>query len=570
MRYVVLFACLVLMPGPSVSIAQPHSLFVSPAWLADRLDAPNVVMFHIGVKAEYDTAHIAGAQFLDISEISVRSPQRSLEMPAIEVLDSVFEARGISDKSIVILYFGKDWVTPTARVYVTLDYVGLGDRTYILNGGLPAWIAAGYPVTTAIPVIRQGLMTPHLGDQVLIETDRLSSRLGDSRVSIIDARDIEFYQGTDPGSGVRAGHIPGAVSIPYSTVLDSLLRTKDLASLRQLFTEAGVKTGGEVVTYCHVGQQASLLYVAAKELGYIPHLYDGSFQAWSREPSLPVDRPMEQWLPRLISTGELEERLGRGDLSLIDLRSDLPAYLKGHIPGAVYVHLESLRASGYGVPTDVLSPEGYASLLSQLGIRLDRPVVIYSSAEGVHFTATYLAWLLLGFGHQQISILDGGFEKWTAEGRTISMSYPDISPSQFPSSPSTLQRARLAQVRWIEEQKTGILVDARSPAQFEGREGPQMRLGHIPGAINHFWKTDLVRRDSLTVWRDLEELRESYQRQGITPEQRIVVYCNSGAEASHVFFTLYCLLRYPNVRVYVPSYTEWAERDELPIETARQ
>jgi thiosulfate/3-mercaptopyruvate sulfurtransferase len=196
-------------------------------------------------------------------------------------------------------------------------------------------------------------------------------------------------------------------------------------------------------------------------------------------------------------------------------------------------------------------------------------VVIYASAGHSHVSATYLAWILLGFGHPEILVLEGGYEQWFKEGRPVSRTYPDIQLGIFPSSPSTLQRARLPQVRWIVDQKMGVLVDARSKEQYDGTEGPQMRRGHVPGAINHFWKSDLVESESGTVWKTLEELRTSYVRQGITPERRIVVYCNSGAEASHVFFSLYCLLKYPNVRVYVPSYTEWAENEELPVETAR-
>lgn len=569
MRRFVLLAILTFLAAHSDVSAQSRSIFVSPTWLGERIADPELVLFQVGTKAEYDSMHIPGAQYLNVGDISLRTPERSLEMPPLEMLDSLLEIRGVSDNSTVVIYYGNDWVTPTARAYVTLDYLGLGDRTFILNGGLPAWTAAGNSVTSAAPKIRKGSLTPRVRENVLVETEWISSRLGDSTLFLIDARDPEFYNGVDPGSGVRAGHIPGAHSIPYSSVVDSAHRVNDVPSLRRIFAESGVREGAEVVTYCHVGQQASLMYVAAKELGYTPHLYDGSFQAWSKDESLPVSRPMKQWLPKRVSTADLEALIKRDSLVLIDLRSDLPSYLKGHLPGALYLHLESLRATNNGTPTDLLTPEAYASLFGQLGIRFDQPVVIYASAEGSHFMATYLAWILLGFGHHDIFLLEGGYEKWIKEGRTVTRSYPDTKPSNFPSSGSTFQRARLPQVRWIVDQKMGILVDARSPAQYEGSEGPQMRLGHIPGAINHFWKTDLVPTDSGTVWKNLEDLRSSYERQGITPDKRIVVYCNSGAEASHVYFSLYCLLQYPNVRVYVPSYTEWAELEDLPVETGR-
>lgn len=130
-----------------------RSPFVSPSWLAQRLKNPSLVIFHIGVKAEYDTVHIPGAQFLQLNEITTRTPEGiTFELPSVAYLDSVFESKGVSDNSTIVLYFfGNNWVTPTTRVYFTLDYLGAGNRTFILNGGLRPWRAQGRPVTSAVP-----------------------------------------------------------------------------------------------------------------------------------------------------------------------------------------------------------------------------------------------------------------------------------------------------------------------------------------------------------------------------------------------------------------------------------
>lgn len=274
--------------------------------------------------------------------------------------------------------------------------------------------------------------------------------------------------------------------------------------------------------------------------------------------------------PGLVSTDQLAAWQRERPVSLIDVRTDVFSYLKDHLPGATFLHTETLRASRGGIPTQLLDGPAYARLFGRLGLAFDRPVVIYSAGETHNIDATFLAWILAGFGHPRVFVLDGGYYKWLLEHRPVVRHYPRVAETRFPESPFAPEQASLSEVRAGMRDGTVLLVDARPPDQYAGEAGAQMRRGHIPGAVSHYWQSDLEREGFGYVWKTPERLRQEYAAQGITPDRDIIAYCNSATEASHVHFTLRYLLGYPRVRVYVGSWTEWAEREELPVETGGQ
>lgn len=296
--FVFLFALILFMaPGDSARAFAPEtkvreSMIVSADWLAKHLTDDGLVLLQVGDKKEYDAAHIAGAQFIQISDISTpRGQGLILELPPVDQLKATFEKLGVTDKSRIVVYFSKDWVTPTARVYFTLDYLGLGDRAAILDGGLPAWQAEKLPVTSEVRTPKPGNFTPHPNSKLVVDAAWVNSNLNKPGVAILDARASKFYTGEDVGQMPRGGHIPHAKSIPFSTLVeDSTNKFKSAEALRQLFATAGVNPKDSVATYCHIGQQASLLYFVARYLGYDAHLYDGSFQDWSNRSDLPVEK----------------------------------------------------------------------------------------------------------------------------------------------------------------------------------------------------------------------------------------------------------------------------------------
>jgi thiosulfate/3-mercaptopyruvate sulfurtransferase len=274
-------------PAPTVR----SSMVVTVEWVAQHLNDPNLVLLHVGQKDDFDAAHLPGAQFLPREAFGVRDVEMNLtlQLPPVATLVERLEALGVSNTSRVVLYFGTDWVTPTARAWLTFDYLGLGDRASILDGGLPAWKNAGRPVTTEVRDPRRGHLTPDVRPDVVADLAYVRAHLSSKEVTIVDCRLPRFYSGEDAGSMPRGGHVPGARNVPFDSLVRDDNRLKDVETLRQIMNAAGVGSGQRVVTYCHIGQQASLGYFVAKYLGYPVRLYDGSFEEWSRHTDLPVE-----------------------------------------------------------------------------------------------------------------------------------------------------------------------------------------------------------------------------------------------------------------------------------------
>jgi thiosulfate/3-mercaptopyruvate sulfurtransferase len=168
--------------------------------------------------------------------------------------------------------------------------MGLGARTSLLDGGFPEWQRGGRPVTKEVAAPQPGKLTPCPQADVLAELDYVKASLRRPGVDLVDARTPNFYSGETPGRNMRPGHIPGAVSVPFSSLVDEQTRFLPVEQLQKRFDAAGVKKGDRVVSYCHIGQQATVVYFVARYLGFDARLYDGSFEEWSRHAELPVEK----------------------------------------------------------------------------------------------------------------------------------------------------------------------------------------------------------------------------------------------------------------------------------------
>jgi len=276
--------------------ASAQTPVVSAQWLHAHLNDSDLVLLHVGEKDEYEGAHIPGARFVSLGDISVMHTETMmmLEMLSAEELRKHLEALGISDNSRIVVYFGKDWVSPSTRVLFTLDYAGLGAHASLLDGGMPAWKKAGEETTNVVPPQRIGKLSPLKINSMIVDADFVRAHLHTNGFAVVDARNASFYDGVETGQSMnekhKTGHLPGAKSIPFTSVAtESDLMLKSHAQLEELFTKAGVKPDDTVIGYCHIGQQATAMLFAARLIGHKVLLYDGSMDDWSTHKDFPTE-----------------------------------------------------------------------------------------------------------------------------------------------------------------------------------------------------------------------------------------------------------------------------------------
>jgi thiosulfate/3-mercaptopyruvate sulfurtransferase len=299
-RLLVLAAITALLLPLALFAKSPRdSMVVNTSWLAAHLKDPNLVLLHVGDPDEYKAKHIPGARFLSLSDIAVSDHSATgliLEMPpTAEDLRGRLAKLGISDDSRVVVYYGKDWVSPTTRVIFTLDYAGLGEHAVLLDGGMGAWERDGHPVTDVVPAERIGKLAPLKIHKTIVDAAFVRANMNKPGIALVDGRAAAFYDGIDTGGMKdqphKTGHITGAGNFPFTEVTDDNLMLRSPEELRALLTKAGVKPGDTVLGYCHIGQQMTAVIFAARTLGHKAVLYDGSMQDWSRREGYPVVNP---------------------------------------------------------------------------------------------------------------------------------------------------------------------------------------------------------------------------------------------------------------------------------------
>lgn len=263
-------------------------ILVTPKWVNDHKNDPGVRIVQVNfLKLDYDREHIPGSTYLWPGWLAPDSPMGAMNLPEPGKVKEVMENMGISNNSHVVLYFVRNEVSPTTRMFLTLENIGMQGKVSLMDGGLEAWKKEGYPVSNEVSQVKKGSFKPtDLG--LLVDKDYVLKNIKSSDVAIVDARATRFYDG-DPVGNPRDGHIAGAKNIVYTEMVDQNNLFKPISELEGYFNPVIPNKNTEVVTYCFIGQTASVVYMAARILGYKTKLYDGSMQEWSRIPDLPME-----------------------------------------------------------------------------------------------------------------------------------------------------------------------------------------------------------------------------------------------------------------------------------------
>ncbi|MDP9022452.1 MAG: sulfurtransferase [Actinomycetota bacterium] len=273
----------------------------------------------------------------------------------------------------------------------------------------------------------------------------------------------------------------------------------------------------------------------------------------------------------LVTTEWAAEHLDDAGVVFAEVDEDTTLYATGHIPGAVAFHWKD--DFQHPVRRTFLDREGFSKLLSDKGIGNDDHVVLYGGNN--NWFAAYAYWYFKLYGHEKLSLLDGGRKKWEQEDRPLTQDDTSRETTQYEAKEPDLSiRALRAQVldEFVGAPAGKGLVDVRSPEEFRGeklapdnlpQEWPQV-AGHIPGATNIPW-SKAVNQETGEFLGD-DQLRELYEGQGVSPDKQIVAYCRIGERSAHSWFVLHELLGYDDVRNYDGSWTEYGSLVDVPVE----
>lgn len=278
-------------------------------------------------------------------------------------------------------------------------------------------------------------------------------------------------------------------------------------------------------------------------------------------------------VPTLVETDWLADQLDNPSVRIADATWTLPTvdstgiedFTEGHIPGAVFWDIDAIADPASSLPHMMPDEATFERHMKTLGISSDHHVVVYDNVSMM--TSPRVWWALRAFGHDRVSLLDGGAVKWRAEGRALSTDAPEIAETSFTARFNPAMMRSIEDVRANLDTGTDQILDARSAGRFTAAEPeprPECRPGHIPGSFNLPFNT-LIDPETSTI-RPAADLSARLAESGIDTARPVVTTCGSGITACVLALAMH-LTGKDDVAVYDGSWTEWGSRSDTPVET---